>query len=510
MNDNSKQPTKNRPLKIAYTVFFALIAILISYKIVYGATIFQNLDKDLNLSFAGASSPFLYIGTGHNFTPTGLRVGGDTNSGTVGISLLADFYCSNAPYPSFSPCGTISADTEVIPQTTNGIIQFNYTAAPALDPSKYYYISVNLASSTGRIWGSTNTDPNGFNHPCFGGVSCSVTNGYNSLYYQIAGTGGFDPSATNTRIDSVVPENNATVATGTVMLSASGYINNADFDDNTRISFRIRNNYSAYNAIRGVSVFTIVQSIDLSGATSTGNVNVDYTIDFTPSGPGDFTVSTTTNMQVIGDRRFDVSIHNPRFSIFNFNFGRNTVVSTSTRFTVATSTVEDNIVQQAAEGLITLFQPNDSSCDQFITGSSTLSTTNVPTFIRCLFTPTTLGMGVTISALKNEILSRWPIGYATRALAILNSAATTSLPTGSWISPNTLGELGNYEVEIDPWTVMRDEEKNPFYWDDINWGGNSSSTQGQNLWELVEPIYTPIVYAFYLFALISFIIWRRN
>ncbi len=338
-----------------------------------------------------------------------------------------------------------------------------------------------------------------------------------NYYFQFTLSGGHlvpptppTPPDTSTRIDTVTPINDATVATGTVAIAATGYINPADYSDDTKIVFHIQNNYSAYNAIRGVSVFTIVEGLGIGSATSTSNTQVDYSISFQATSSGAFSVATTTDMQVLGIRNMTTSVTSPRFSFLGLNIGTNNVVSTSTKFTVATTTVEDNIVETAGRALIALSDQNDQRCDEFVTGSSTLGATNVGIFVRCLFTPTTLGFAIAIQGLKDEILSRWPLGYATRLLVILNSTATTSLPTGSWVSPSTLGPFGNYQVDIDPWTVLRDHDKNPFYWDDINYGGVSSSTAGVPLWDKVEPIYTPIIYAIYIGLFIWFVIWRRK
>lgn len=306
---------------------------------------------------------------------------------------------------------------------------------------------------------------------------------------------GPGPTDTSTKIIWFSPLNGSTVATGTVPINIQGYINEADDDTSITVSLR-----SAYDINYGIT-----PSSGLLPGVSAPVYPVNTTISLTNIPSGEFDITATTTINVPGVVNAQVVLGNGynqgSFGLIPgiVNIGGTTLISTTSSFIVGTTSRADIIA-----GYITNQLNQNANATSTVDCSFAFNTS----FIECMLIPPLPLLNATFRGFYDDVLTRFPIGLATRLYSVVTNTATSSIPVVTWISPNALGFLGNLQWDIDIEGMLR-SSSNPFFWTDIDWGGENG-IDGETIWQKMEPIYSPIVYGAYVILIIWFIIWRRQ
>jgi len=243
-----------------------------------------------------------------------------------------------------------------------------------------------------------------------------------TLNFQLCDTTTCDyVSDTATRIVSVTPSNGTTTATSTTFgFGTTVYTNVADYVDGMEVVIEYHNNYVASQNVVGVYASTMQLTRSLG----------EY--HFPLNGSSQLSFSTTTSMQVVGKYRMTTKITKPRYSFFGFDFGTDTVVSTSTQFTVATSTAYDVFTEQV-QNEVALFNP--SACS-FVGGDFSVC-------LGQLFIPREFYMKASIEVLKDEVVHIFPIGYFVDFVQILATTSTSTLQLVDAELPSVLAGGGS-------------------------------------------------------------------
>lgn len=283
-------------------------------------------------------------------------------------------------------------------------------------------------------------------------------NGVVDFYFQI-----FDvitpvpPVDTTTHIISWVPVTDSTVATGTQSIGFTGYINIDDFKENMYFSFK--NNC--------VGQFCSLQDSLLDGPI--------YITDF-----GEFSYSTTTDLESTGLHQEEVKIFTPSFNVFGFPLFYTQLLSDKSNYNVGTSTTFFNdIYSELAAGLASTTAQVSNVCNP-VGGNFTISLC----FVAILYP--------SAEQIQSDILqlrAQAPWGYAFRLYDILNGQATSttvSLPSISYTSAST-SIFGAVTFEFDPFAALASSTS-------IVNMAVSDQDEPKNVWDIMSPIINIIVY----------------
>lgn len=119
--------------------------------------------------------------------------------------------------------------------------------------------------------------------------------------------------------------------------------------------------------------------------------------------------------------------------------------------------------------------------------------------IQYLLYPNQVQVNANIESLKNEFLTRAPIGYLTRFVALLSTPATSTMPSISYTFASTspFGGIINSgdPIEFAPFAALAAPES-PIYF-------KSDRDEPKTLWEIVGPITTQLVYLTLLLLIIN-------
>lgn len=238
---------------------------------------------------------------------------------------------------------------------------------------------------------------------------------------------------TTTHIQSVSPYNGQIIASSSLPwpFNTTGYVNDTDWKEGARIRIKVDRNTDQ----QAVGAYLAFQS-------AFGNYTYE---DITQAGI--FNLSTTSinntfGINRVGDYKVRWEIQTPGIGvhwwILNFNVNYNTLVSTSTSFTVGTSTAIDVITTKQTDFLNQLA---NSTGDQLATCQFSWFNTAVDFslgshLMQCfagimsyLFVPSPDQMSLTVQQIRSGILYNAPWGYATRFVDILQNTSTSTLPT---------------------------------------------------------------------------------
>jgi len=218
---------------------------------------------------------------------------------------------------------------------------------------------------------------------------------------DISELSGPPPVDDSTRIESITPPPDQTVASSTSFtFGSSGYVATEDWTEDTVLYIRWRQQTGF--GIRG------------NGAIGqSGEITIPIVA------PGAFNLSTTTSVTNSGVYIGYVAIQKPRFSLFGFNFFTETLESNTWLFTVATSTareLESTVLLLSTTGggntiaSTTLAIGNLNACQNFLSGSTT----------ECL---------ISIVVPSGEQL--------TGAASVMNTALSNNLPFSMFWQPYT-------------------------------------------------------------------------
>lgn len=331
-----------------------------------------------------------------------------------------------------------------------------------MNASKYYVISLRLfrggTNDQGvlRLFGVSN---NVFGQSCATATRdynsntpnpCSGTS-LNTLSFDMTGPGNINETDdTTTRIVTVDPPNLSSVATTSLPydFEVYGYVNAGDYEDGTRVMIKLDRNtdqqavgaLAGWNSAFGNKTFLDVDNAGyFTVATSSDSLNLDFEI-----------------REGLYNARWEIQA--PQWSILGFDFNYKTLVSTTTRFVVATTTAIDNIQLDQEEYLQdivdSLGDPLSSCSFNWFEASVDFSLGS--NLIDCLgglaywaFVPPPSAVTATVDQLREGFLTRVPLGYFTRIVDAVSSGEMGALPTVTANIPISPSEDITIEFDID-------------------------------------------------------------
>jgi len=248
---------------------------------------------------------------------------------------------------------------------------------------------------------------------------------------------------TQTRIISVIPLDDATVATGTpITISTDVYISSTDLTDDMIVKQRIQLiNSPILGNIWGGTGDLVAQD----------SYNLEFIYDNLSS--GFTTLSTTTTFAQIGERYLITEIIDPNFLPF-FDWFDTIVKATTTTFLVGTTTSGDNITQ--------------SITDSFEQMSATASSTADVLSVRCnpfsgnfdivmclwrLVVPDNQTANALFEETYDMVFSRAPLGYFTDFISIMATTTVGSLTVIDATVPSGLIGTGSH-IRLDLTNVL--------------------------------------------------------
>jgi len=347
--------------------------------------------------------------------------------------------------------------------TDNGDGTCTYNVASVTSGNTAHFSYVEFGAGSTDVYLSGDASNAGSTFSGWTGSYAAPSGG--SAFLVLSDAGGYVPPSSLTRVTSTVPVSGATVATSTSFsIGATGNLNPDDNTSSTTVVIRLRNNSGvASNAVVGVgfaggdqySGATCPSYLSwFCGAGSTGTQVsiIDRSFSF-PINDGAFSVSTTTNLQQIGNYTLSVQITQSSFDVFGFSFGTNVLAATSTSFTVATSTRFDAIQQNVSDQIAALSAGIPPTCS--IDFSSVFDISAWGGCISSLFSVAANWLAASLEGNVTDLLQRWPWGYVTRIVVILNApVADATLPSIAFTLPSNLPGHGTV-IDFTPWSDIQ-------------------------------------------------------
>jgi len=293
----------------------------------------------------------------------------------------------------------------------------------------------------------------------------------------------------STRIDSVTPAPDSTVATSTTFaVGVDGYLNPADFSMNA-----VENFFGAGEEVQlkiePISDYDVQQSV---AHTQT------FTWPITTSGA--ISVSTTTSVLATGIYSFKAEIHEYAFDVFGFRFGYQVQAVLNGQFTVSTSTDAERALAKELQRLNIFFGNASTTSDVAVGACAIVDFFTASTTLPCLgqmIWPSGAAAGQVGSDLYNGLLQRVPFGYATRFMTLLASTTIAVEPpalTYTFGSSSPVALQGKtYSVQI--WDALG--STSPILL------AKSDDGENKNIWDIVMPYWNTVVALAVLLAILS-------
>ncbi len=444
--------------KYVYIIIFALLVLI---KPAYSvADSYYSTGDNFNSSTAGGNLfPSFYLWQSGDVQPPlgsvvyGIQINikqnthaGDTHSYRLEYADGSFSACNTFSVPAGTGLITISLPIPITIATTsiNAILAMGYTDSNCTTTTNDPYI----------YQAYTGTEP---------------PNGYHVVYYNsdlVLDSG--------TRILTTTPQNGSVVATTTSLaIGYTGNLNSSNLGTNTKVDFHIQNGAQTFSQCADV------QCVDFA----TGSFSYNHTQSL--SSAGAFVFSDTLSNPPIGKYYMTIKVTTGANCLFGYCLSNNSVISTSTSFTVATSTVADNILDAlraeqarlAGSGTANFDACKISSFDLFSCGQDLLIYS---------FVPPPDSLAVVTDEAKNGFLSHAPFGYATRLVDILSTTTATALPSFSApvrIGPSTTTDtiLMTFDINdiVSGAGTQLNNVRDPYY--------------GKNIRDIAEPIVQLIV-----------------
>jgi len=322
----------------------------------------------------------------------------------------------------------------------------------------------------------------------FANVVHIVADSSNLIYYGYLSWDGeyfdtFLDIAGRTRIISVTPANASTTASSTPFtVGTSIYVDDDDFEDGMRVRQKItQTNKPATVAsivfpVLGIPLPSFIQAL----FTDEG---LEYEITHDESS----NFSTTTSIVTTGLHTLYTYIEKPR--LLSSLFGYSEVVKSKTYFIVGTTTLSDNILLGIGENLGDLVNSGESYVDQ-LAHCNPLSSFDMGICIRGLFFLSDGAGSELLDGLREDILTKFPLGYVTRLISIIGSTATSSIPTASFEVKGSSAFSGVYYVDIASELQQADDLMDSFTSAD----GYIVTSEPLGFWDIVMPWLTLLGY----------------
>jgi len=248
---------------------------------------------------------------------------------------------------------------------------------------------------------------------------------------------------TSTRFISVTPYDGETIATSsTYTVGGHVYISPDDFEDGEVLDIGFDN--ETVDAVTGISAYQAFQSAGQAFSH----------IQF-PLTEGDNNLSTTTTITFNGGiTTMSQKVLKPTtlssLPVLDWFFSPNTLIATTTTFTLGTSTSLDQIIHQGGDAVVNYLLTGTTTNDVLDCNPTSFHLT------ACLVSiiwPSNSSIQSFLASIQGQFLSKPPFGYITRTLAIFNSTATSTLPELSVTVPAGYPGAGE-SVDFSAWNVL--------------------------------------------------------
>jgi len=297
----------------------------------------------------------------------------------------------------------------------------------------------------------------------------------------------FQTFVETTRIIDVDPTDGETTATSTSFLLASNiFINENDYNEDMFLRFRF------------------IRQDNLQVAVA--NTEVLYTIIDVPIENDSYSyLSATSSVLEAGEYLYTVEIRNP--SILNQILGwwnlsnlydPGLIAQSKTSFIVVQRTILDQYIFDMASTTTALlgnpgiFEDIGDNCNP-ISGFDALAC------ITALFIPNNTQIETAMNTAKSYVLTKAPVGYATRVVEIMTGGATSTLPTISYTF-GTGTALEGEEMHFDFNDTLA--SANTILTDTLV----SNQAEPMNVWEVFMQVWNIIVYGGLLLLIVSEVI----
>lgn len=472
-------------VKFYITAVSILVLLLFPYHI-FAATIIE-VSKDQASTFPPyqTSSSNFWVPTiefqGSGTFDTVCMIPGFAGSpGSAGIPILYNLWKTDGGFPNFTsgtfyqtdvPGSLPVGNTDVDPANWEFTCASFSTPIPfspgdtwliaIVDPGGTVILSGDIPSPYPYLRTTMNTgwlsSPTNFS----GG---SYTASYDFSVPVIVSLGPPSPPQDVTKIETVTPPDdptfsNARATSTTFAFGVTGSVASSQFVEGMRVTQRYFNNVSAAQLAVGPAFSEGGQALCnalpnwlcFQGSDEpyvfSGAVDETFTWEITSA--GDFSFSTTTDIQVIGQYTLFTEISRPNSFLGLFNTGFTQFVSTTTQFMVATSSSYDRAVGTTVQSLLQLNDPNNPACDFDFTNPSNYFDQIQYCLSAILQVPYDY-VGAQIQAGLTSMFSHAPWGYGIRAYNILTTPyATSTLPTVSFTFP--FGPQQGVTYDFTPW-----------------------------------------------------------
>lgn len=363
--------------------------------------------------------------------------------------ITTEFYVDNAPFKclygySYPPPGYNSAYYPAGPGQLQVSVVLLPGGSPLSDGTYIVYSGPDVASNCMDSSNPTFLSDNGY-FTVLGGVI--TAQGPVSAFID-----------TSTHIISWVPITGSTVATGTQSIGFTGWINEDDFEEDMYFSFRNNCIEPLCNAF--------------NDAFLAGPIYI--------TNSGEFSFSTSTDLQSVGLHSEDVKIFSPTFNVFGYPLFYQQILSDSSQYNVGTSTgFFEGIIDELQAGLASSTAQFSQVCNP-IGGNFTVSL--------CLLA-FVYPSADQIQTMLTQLQTQAPWGYVFRFYDIVAGNATTStssLPVISYDVSST-SPFGPLHIEFDLFGAIRGT-------DSILNTAVSDSDNPKTLWQIIDPAVYFLVY----------------
>jgi len=483
------QQTQNKA-QVTLFCIMAVFASLLFYTRVFGQTVlYESYEQggEINYVFPGGGTPDLLIGTFEVETPifmdTSAQIGlyikphsyGNAGGFTYGIASSTTAYASH----DFICDLGVSSQLDLVLNVSNRVDENPSSCGVWLVPGHTYGIYVSPSSSSHDF--EVISDPFGL-----------IYYGYLSWDGDYAES--FNEQAGATRIVSVDPELNEVIATSTTaQLRADIYINPLDYKDEMFLRFRYIRNQDLQAQVANTSVLWT-------------EIDEDITQDEAS------VITTDVSLLETGIYSYQVEVRVP--SVINqaltwFNLGNiydpGLIVYRYGQFTVVEPTALDQYIIDMASSTTALL--NDPGVFEDIQDNcNPISGFDAMACITALIVPNNQQINTVFDTLQDYVLTKAPVGYVTRLVAIMGEEATTTLP----MATITLGDnsfLGETSYSVDLGGIIADAG-------DILAGFSTDSgvidAPHETMWDLVNPIVELIVYLGLFLIIIRGVIYATH
>lgn len=268
-----------------------------------------------------------------------------------------------------------------------------------------------------------------------------------------------------TTIYSMLPAAGSTVATSSaVSYGAVGYVASADYVSGAYLhavfqhqSSLITSNISlaGWNPfLNGSTPTACIAGVFGFCLISIGGGSVSASLDIPITSSGNFSVSTSSQLFV--DQGRYVSTYSIKVPTVIFGltvpFADQTLVSTTTYFIMGAKSYGDSVYDTIASTSAAV--ANSTSWADAQSYCNPLSGFDVQRCLYALFIPSAEDWRAAMQSLYLTAGGKWPLGYVTRPLAILNSSAQVALPNLTFTLPtnaNLPGGVGGSVINLTPW-----------------------------------------------------------